>query len=170
MNAIGAIDHSHFWHIARATSLCVSVFTFCALLVVMIVAERAWLRQTIAHSRVVNRFKAAFVLAAATGLLASVPFAAVTGTHTVVSFLVWETVYASVIALGALCFAVLIALVATGQIESGEYRPYEGGILDHGTPFGINPANGLPMNGALDFGGNPYGWDSHCHLHHTRDL
>jgi hypothetical protein len=170
MNSIGTMDHSHFWHIARATSLCVGVFSFFALLVFMIVTEGAWLEETNSHSKFVNGLKVVFVLATATGLLVSVPFAAATGTQTVTSFLVWEAVYACVVALGTLCFVVLMAHVATGKVESGDDEPYKSGMRGCGTPFKINPATGLPMNGALDFGGNPYGWDSHRHLHHTRDM
>jgi hypothetical protein len=171
MNAIATIDYSHLRHIVMAVSLCVAVLTFLALLMVMIVTERAWLRRTIAHSSVVNRLKLAFALAAITGLLASVPFAWASSARTVVSFLVWELVYTAVTALATLCFAVLMARIATGQIEFSDYEvPNQTRRFDHGTPFRINPATGLPMNGAIDFAGNLYGWDSHSHMHHMRDL
>jgi hypothetical protein len=171
MNAIGTIDHSHLRHIVMVVSFCVAVVTFLALHAVVIITERAWLRQKVGHSSLMNRLKLAFVLAAVTGLLASAPFAWATGEHSVVPFLMWELVYAAVTALGTLFLAVLIARIATGQIEFGDYEmPNQKGMFDHGTPFRINPATGLPMNGAIDSAGNFYGWDSHSHMHHVRDL
>lgn len=38
-------NHSRLYHIAMATSSCVAVLSFLAVLVVMIVTERAWLKQ-----------------------------------------------------------------------------------------------------------------------------
>lgn len=75
------------------------------------------------------------------------------------------------IALGALVFAVTVARAATGQIEFGEYEADEtGGQFGHGSLFRINPANGLPMNGAIDALGNPYGSDFHSHLRISRSI
>lgn len=171
MNPIGIIDHPHLRHIAMAICLCVAMITFFALIVVVIVMERAWLRQTITHSQFINRLKAALALAAVTGLLASVPFAWATCSRTVVSFLVWDLAYATLFAPGTLFFAVLMARIVTGQIDSGDYElPCKAGMFGDGALFKINPCSGLPMYGVLDVAGNVYGSDSHSRLHHLPHL
>jgi hypothetical protein len=159
-------NHSRLYHIAMATSLCVAVLSFLAVLVVMIVTERALLKQTIAHSTVRRRYKVILALEVVTGLSASLPFALATGAHSIRSSLVWELLYASVIALGTLVFAVFMARVATGQIECGDIEYREMDAFDHGCLHEINPATGLPMNGSLDLDGNPFGCGPHDHSEH----
>jgi hypothetical protein len=159
MNAAGT-PHSHVYHIAMITCACIAALTFVFLVMLMVVTEKARLKRTIAHSRVWCRVRIGFVLAAATGLPGSLPFALANGTHTVLLLLVREVGCAVVIAMGALTFAVVLARAATGQIEFGNYEPHETAMFDDGSLHRINPASGLPMNGALDFAGNLYGWDS----------
>jgi hypothetical protein len=154
------MPHSHLYHIAMITCVCIAALTFVVLVVLTVVTEKARLRRTIAHSRLWRRLRIGFVLATATGLPASLPFALANGTHTVLLSLVREVGYAAVIALGALTFAVVLARAAAGQIEFGNYERPETGMFDDGSLHRINPASGLPMNGALDFAGDFYGWDS----------
>jgi hypothetical protein len=161
MNGVVSVNHSRLLHIAAVVSLCVSVLTILALIVVVAVTQRAWLGEATAHSTVCSRLKVVFALTAATGLLASFPFALATAAHTVASFLVWEVAYASMIAFGALAFAVMVVSVATGQNEFGHYEVQERGMFDDGPLHRINPASGLPMNGSLDIAGNPFGSESH---------
>lgn len=171
MSAIGIIDHPHLRHVTMAVCLCVAVLAFVALIVATIVVGRACLRQTTTYAIVMNRLKTVLALAAVTGLLASVPFAWAMCSRTAISFLLWDLAYAGLIALGALFFAVLVARIATGQIPAGDCEmPCEARISGHRPLFRINPSSGLPMNGALDFAGNFYGWDSHSRPHHIRDL
>ena len=164
MNAIGLVAHSPAYHITMVSSVCIAGVSFLSLVVLMIVTENARLTQAISHSSAWSRLKIVFVMAGVTGLLASLPFALASGAHSVTSFLVWEVVYASVIALGALVFAVMVAHVATGEIEVGDYKPHETGMFDDDSLHRINPASGLPMNGAIDVAGNAYGVDFHAHL------
>jgi hypothetical protein len=159
-------NHSRIYHIAMATSLCVAVLCFLAVLVVMTVTEQAWLKQTIAHSTVRRRYKVILALEVVTGLLASLPFALATGEYSIGSSLVWELLYASVIAFGTLAFAVFIVRVATGQIEFGDIDFHEMDTFDHGCLHKINPASGLPMNGSLDADGNAFGCGPHVHSEH----
>ena len=167
MNDVVSVNYSRLLHIAAAVSMCVAVVTFLALIIVLAVAERPRLKETIAHSGVWIDLKVVFALTAVTGLLASFPFALATAAHTVASFLVWEVTYASMIAFGTLAFAVMVVSVATGQNEFGHCEVHETGLFDYAGIFGddslhrINPATGLPMNGSLDIGGSPFGWDSH---------
>ena len=171
MNVIEIIDHSHLRHIAMATCLCVAVITFFASIAATMVTVRASLRQTIGYSSVKNRLRVALTLAVVTGLFGSVPFAWANCSHTVMSFLVWDLSYAGVIALVTLFFVALAAGIATSPVESGDFEmPYTTGMFGRGTLFRINPASGLPMNGALDIAGNFYGSDSHSRLHHRLDL
>ena len=168
MTANGSMVHSHVYHVAMLTSVCVAGLTFVALVVVLIVTQGGRVRQTVAHTKVWRRIKVALILATAAGLFASVPFALATGAHSIASFLVWEAVYAGVIALGAFLFAWMVAHiataeVATGQIEYGDCRVHETGMFDDDSWHTINPASGLPMNGSLDLAGNPFGWDSRIH-------
>jgi hypothetical protein len=169
MNGVVSVNYSRLFHIAAAVSLCVAVFTFLALIVVLAVTERTRLMETIPHFGVWSGLKVVFALTAVTGLLASFPFALATAAHTIASFLVWEVGYASMIAFGTLAFAVMAVRVATGQIEFGHYEVHETdmfddvGMFDDGSLHRINPASGLPMNGSLDIAGNPFGWDSHSH-------
>jgi hypothetical protein len=161
MNAAGFVAHTPAYHITMVSSVCVAGVSFLSLVVLMIVTENARLTQAISHSRAWGRLKIAFVTAGVTGLLASLPFASASGTHSVTSFLVWEVIYASMIALGTLVFAVMVARVATGEIGVGDYEPHETGMFDDDSLHRINPASSLPMNGSLDIAGNPYGCDSH---------
>ena len=165
----GSLGHSHLWHIAAAASLCAAVLTFLALVVLMTVTESAHQRRAIPLSKVWNRLRVAFVLAAATGLLASLPFAKASGANSITSFLAYELVYAAAVTFGVLAFSVVAASCATGQIELGEYESYgAGGLFTRGFLFRINPASGLPMNGSLDVAGSPYGSDFHSHFRVSR--
>jgi hypothetical protein len=170
MNGIGHTAHSHAYHIAMVTAVCVAGVSFLALVVLMIVTEHVRVTRAIAYTRVWSRLRIVFVLAAVTGLLASLPFALTSGAHRVASFLVSEVVYASVISVGSLVVAVMMARVVTGEIEFGVYEPHETGVFDHGSLFRINPATALPMNGAIDSVGNAYGTDSHSHLRISHTL
>jgi hypothetical protein len=155
------------------TCICVAVCTFVALLVVLISVETGRVKQTIALSKVRLGYKNSLVLAAVTGLLTALPVALSTGRHTVSSFLVRESVCASVIAFGTLIFALIMARVAAspvsaGHTDSDNWEPYERGPFGQGPWHTINPANGLPMNGSLDVAGNPFGCDFHSHRHSLR--
>jgi hypothetical protein len=160
--------HSHVYHVAMLTSVCVAGLTFVALIVVLIVSQGGRVRKTSAHFGMWRRIKVALILTTATGLFASLPIVLATETHSIASFLVWEAVYAGVIALGAFLFAWMVAHiataeVATGQIEYGDYRVHETSMFGDDCWHRINPASGLPMNGSLDLAGNPFGWDSRIH-------
>jgi len=168
MNTIASAAHSHVYHVAMLTSVCVAGLTFVALVVVLIVAQGGRVRQTAAHSGIWRRIKIALILTTATGLFASLPFALATGAHSIASFLEWEAIYAGVIALGAFLFARMVAHIVTAefdtrQIEYGDYRVHETSMFDDDCWHRINPASGLPMNGSLDLAGNPFGWDSRIH-------
>jgi hypothetical protein len=164
MNTIASSAHSLVYHVAMVTSVCVAGLSFLVLVVLMIVTENARLKHGVAHSRVWSLLKVVFVLAAVIGLLASLPFALASGAHSVAVFLMWEVVYASVIALGSLAFAAMMAHVVTAEIDPGEYEPRQTDMFDDDSLFRINPASGLPMNGAIDVAGNAYGVDFHAHL------
>ena len=164
MSTVASMAHSHVYHVAMVTSVCVAGLPFLVLVVLMIVIENARVNPVLAPRGVWSRFRVAFVLAAATGLLASLPFALASGAHSFASFLVWEVVYASVTALGALAFAAMMARIATGEIKPGNDAPHETDMFGHSSLFRINPASGLPMNGSMDIAGNPYGTDFHSHL------
>lgn len=167
MSVVGPLAHSHAYHVAMVTSVCIAALTFLALVVLAIVTTNVGMKQTVMQRRVWSQTMAALVLAAVTGLLASLPCALASSTHGVASFLVRELIYASVTALGALGFAATMAHMAAGEIESGDYEPVESGTFGRRSGFRINPATGLPMNGSLDWAGNPYGWDSHATLSRT---
>jgi hypothetical protein len=160
MNTIAPTTHSHVYHVAMVTSVCVAGLSFLVLVVLLIVTENARLKHGVAHPRVWSLLKVVFVLAAVIGLLASLPFALASGA----AFLMWEVVYASVIALGSLAIAAMMAHVVTAEIEPGEYKPCQTNMFDDESLFRINPASGLPMNGAIDVAGNAYGVDFHAHL------
>jgi hypothetical protein len=167
MNTVASTAHSLVYHVAMITSVCVAGLSFLVLVVLMIVAENARLKHGVAHPRVWSLLKVVFVLATVIGLLASLPFALASGAHSVAAILMWEVVYASVIALGSLAFAAMMAHVVTAEIEPGEYDPRQTDMFDDDSLFRINPATGLPMNGSLDMGGNPFGWDSHSAMERT---
>ena len=161
MSIVGPHAHSHAYHVAMVTSVSIAALTFLVLVVLAIVTANAGTKQAVMQRRVRGRTIATLVLAAVTGLLASLPFALANGTHGIASFLVWELVYASMVALGALGFAAMMAHIATGEVEPGGYEPGESGMFGRRSGFRINPASGLPMNGLLDWDGNCYGCDSH---------
>ena len=161
MSIVGPHAHSHAYHVAMVTSVSIAALTFLVLVVLAIVTANAGTKQAVMQRRVRGRTIATLVLAAVTGLLASLPFALANGTHGIASFLVWELVYASMVALGALGFAAMMAHIATGEVEPGGYEPGESGMFGRRSGFRINPTTGLPMNGLLDWGGNCYGCDSH---------
>ena len=161
MSVIGTATHTHAYHVAMVSSVCAAALSFLALVVLMIVTGYNRARHGAEWPRVGSGITAILVLTALTGLLASLPFALASGTIGVASFLVRELIYASVTALGALGFAAIIACIATSEIKSGDYEPVESGMYGHRFEFRINAATGLPMNGELDWAGNPYGCDSH---------
>lgn len=166
MNVIGSTVPTHAYHVATVTFVCMAGLSFLGLVLLMIVNGSNRASQGIAAPRVWTRIRAALVLAAVTGVLASLPFALAGRTHGVVSFLVRELVYAGVVALCAMGFAAMMAHIATGEFESGDYQPSYVGMSGRSSLFRINPATGLPMNGALDWAGNPYGWNSRSATSH----
>jgi hypothetical protein len=161
MNVVGATVHTHAYHVAMVSSVCAAGLSYLVLVALMIVAGYSRASHGAAWPRVRSRTTTTLVLAALTGLLASLPFALPGGTHGVASFLLRELVYASATALGALGFAAMMAHIATSEIASGDYEPGDSGIFGRRSGFRINPTTGLPMNGMLDWAGNWYGCDSH---------
>ena len=162
MNAIASPIHAYALHIVMVSAVSIAALSFLALVVLMIVFQNARQRQAVVHPRVRRRIVVG--LAVGTGLLAPLPVALASGAHTVASLLVHELVYASVSTLGALACATIIVGIATGEIQPGGDEPYEACRVGHRHLFRINPASGLPMNGALDMAGSPYGEDFHSHL------
>ncbi len=167
MSNIGPHAHSHAYHVAMVTSVCIAGLAFLVLVVLSIVTANAGTKQAVVQRRVRGRTMAALVLAAMTGLLASLPFALASSTHGIASFLVRELAHASVVAFSALGFAAVMAHIATGEIESGGYELGESGMFGRRSGFRINPASGLPMNGLLDWDGNCYGCNSHSSTSRT---
>ena len=157
MSVVGTAAHSYAYHVAMIASVCLAALSLLTLVVFMIVT-RATMRV-----RVGSRTAVALVLAVMTGLLASLPFALASGTHDLASLLMREVAYASLTALWALGFGAMMARIVTGAISSNGYEPIETAMYGHSHLFQINPASGLPMNGALDFAGNFYGSDSRFH-------
>lgn len=164
MKTIASVAHSPVYHVAMVTSVCVAGLSFLVLIVVMIMTENAKVNRLLAPCEVGRRFRIALVLAAVTGLLASLPFALAGDMAGVASFIVREGPYASATALGALAFAAMMARIATGDVEPSGDEPHETDGFGHRHLFTINPANSQPMNGSIDVAGNPYGEDFHSHL------
>lgn len=106
--------HSHVYHVAMVTSVCVAGLSFLVLIVVMIMTENAKVNHLLAPAGVWRRYRIALVLAAVTGLLASLPFALASGTPGFVAVLGYAGVYAGVTAMGALGFADMVARIGTG--------------------------------------------------------
>lgn len=144
----------------------IAALSFLALVVLIIVFKNARQGQAVLRPRVQSLI--VIGLAAGTGLLAPLPIALASGAHTVASLLEHELVYASVTTLGALTCATMIAGIATGEIQPGDDESHEACRVSHRHLFRINPASGLPMNGALDMAGAPYGENFRSHLRTSR--
>lgn len=157
MNVVGPMGHPHAYHVAMIASVSVAALLLL-ILVVFIAVTRATMQ-----ARVRSRTVVALALAVMAGLLASLPFALASGAHGFASLLMREVAYAGLTALWALGFGAMMAHIVTGEVSSAGYEPTETAMYGHSHLFQINPASGLPMNGALDFAGNPYGWDSRFH-------
>ena len=157
MSVVGPAAHSYAYHVAMIASVCLAALSLLTLVVFMIVT-RAMMRV-----KVWSRTAVALVLGVMTGLLASLPFALESGAHGFASLLMREVAYAGLTALWALGLGAMMAHFVTGEVSSAGYEPTETAMYGHSHLFQINPASGLPMNGALDFAGNPYGWDSRFH-------
>lgn len=166
MNATAYSVHSYAFHVAIVSAVSIAALSFLALVVLMIIFKNARQRQAVVRPRVRGRIIVG--LAAATGLLAPLPIVLASGAHTIASLLVHELIYASVTTLGFLACAAMIAGIATGEIQPGGDESHEACRVGHGHLFRINPASGLPMNGALDMAGNSYGEDFHSHLRTSR--
>jgi len=166
VNAIASPVHSYAFHVAMVSVVSIAALSFLALVVLMIVFKSARQGQAVVRPRV--RSLVVIGLAAGTGLLAPLPIALASGAHTIASLLVHELVYASVTMLGALACATMIAGIATGEAQPGGDEPYEACRFGHRHLFRINPASGLPMSGALDMAGSPYGEDFHSHMRPSR--
>jgi len=137
------------------------MLTLLALVVAMTTLERSWLRGAVSRSAMYNRLAHALVLAAATGVLGALPFAIASSPNSRVTFLAYVAIYGAVIALGALAFAVMVARIATGQIEFGDGGSDEPSLFGSAPLHRTNPATGLPMNGSIDIAGNAFGSDFH---------
>ena len=161
--------HSQIYHTAMVASLCVAALSFVSVIVLMTVTENARQNRTISDSMLWNRVKLILALAAASGLSASLPFALAAGVHNIGSLLMREILSASAITVGTVLFGMWIAWVVTGRVVQDSEVKYEY-EYEHTRPHRINPASGLPMNGALDLEGNPFGWDSrYLSVHRHRD-
>ena len=86
MSIVGPHAHSHAYHVAMVTSVCTAALTFLVLVVLAIVTVNAGTKKAVMQRRARGRTMAALVLAAVTGLLASLPFALASGTHGSASF------------------------------------------------------------------------------------
>ena len=152
--------HSQIYHTAMVASLCVAALSFVSVIVLMTVTENARQNRTISDSMLWSRVRLILAVAAASGLSASLPFALAAGVHNIGSLLMREILSASVIAVGTVLFGMWIAWVVTGRVGVRDSEVDYAGEYEHPRLHRINPASGLPMNGALDLEGNPFGWNS----------
>lgn len=152
--------HSQIYQTAMVTSLCIAALSFVSVVVLMTVTENARQNRTISESMLWSRVRLILALAAASGLSTSLPFALAAGVNNIGSFLMREILSASLIAVGTVIFGLWIAWVVTGRLGVRDSEVDYAGEYERPRLHRINPASGLPMNGALDLEGNPFGWNS----------